>query len=439
MAESARREHDRETHMRQRLPGAVLLLPACFVIEVILGGPFGIYGGVSVRFVLLGASCGILLFALLVRGRIADSHLLPIMSIVGFLLLNGIWIAFVPVLTGTNMHWSLREGHSFIVIVPVVLLLALLRRPQLARVSAGLQRVVVGTSIVLAIFQVGLWVLGTLFEEMRWAVPLVLGSIFAGASDQLFVGPTADGFFRVFWISTLWCLLGFFWVPAALPGSRLRWLARGLLLLDLFVAYSRGIWVGLLAGSVVVAAVTWRRHRLATLRARSLVVGGLAGAALVGILAATGTLTRGVSRFRSTASREDASISARIEQAPFLLQLWYEHPVVGSGYGAYSKGHLRSQEAPYSYEHMPYALLAKLGLMGVLVSSSFFAGWAFTAWRARRRAPGQAASFLGSCTALLIAEMTNPMALNFVSMSIFACLLIQWADLVSDPEPSPAC
>jgi hypothetical protein len=414
-----------------RLPAAVLFLPACFVVDVILGGPSGVHGGISVPLLLLAVSCGVLLFALLVRGRVEHAHLLPMLSITGFLVLNGIWVAIVPVVAGTDMHWTLREAHSFIVLVPVVLVLGLLRRDQLARAVPRLQQLVVVTSLVLAAFQVGLWVVGTLFGDVNWVVPLVLRAIFPGSSDQLFVGPVADGFFRVFWISTLWCLLGFFWAPVALPATRFRWLFQGLLVMDLFVAYSRGIWVGLLAGVVVAFAVMLTGHRLGRTLARSTAVGLLAAGTLVAVLAATGTLERGVARFKSTTSREDVSISARIEQAPYLLQLWYEHPVVGSGYGAYSPGHLRSQEAPYSYEHMPYALLAKLGLMGVLVSGTFVSGWGLTAWERRRRAPAQVASFLGACVSLLIAEMTNPMVLNFVSMSIFACLLLQWADLAS--------
>ncbi len=424
--------------LTNRLPTAVLFLPGCFVVQVILGGPSGVYGGVSVPLLLLGLSCGVLLFALLIRGRLERAHLLPMLSIGGFLVLNGIWVAIVPVLTGTDMHWTLREAHSFIVLVPVVLVLGLLRREQLARTVARLQQIVVLTSLVLAAFQVGLWAVGTLFAEVNWAVPLVLGVIFPGATDQLFVGPIADGFFRVFWISTLWCVLGFFWTPIALPATRLRWLCQGLLVMDVFVAYSRGIWLGLLAGMLVAFGATLTGHRLGRTLARSAVMGLVGAGALVGVLTATGTLERGVTRFRSTTSREDTSISARIEQAPYLLQLWYEHPVVGSGYGAYSAGHLRSEEAPYSYEHMPYALLAKLGLLGVLVSGIFVSAWGLTAWEARRRAPSGAASFLGACVALLIAEMTNPMVLNFVSMSIFACLLLQWADLVSPYGDPPS-
>jgi hypothetical protein len=82
---------------------------------------------------------------------------------------------------------------------------------------------------------------------------------------------------------------------------------------------------------------------------------------------------------------------------------------------------------------MPYALLAKLGLLGVLTSGVFIVSWALRAWTARRRVPAPAGAFLGGGTALLIAEMTNPMVLNFVSMTILACLLLQWANLVTPP------
>jgi hypothetical protein len=417
-----------------RLPLAVFFLPACFLVEVILGGPFGIYGGISVRLLLLGLSVGVLLLAVLIRGRVVGAHHLPILSIAGFLILNGIWVAIIPILAGTDMHWALREAHAFSVPVLVILTLALLPPDQLARTLPRLQRLVVVTSLVLAVFQVGLWLLGTLLGDLSWVVPLIIETVFPGVTEQLYVYPMPDGFYRVFWISTLWCILGFFWAPIAFPNSRLLWLFRGLLLLDLFVAYSRGIWIGMVAGLIVASGAALTGHRLGRALARSAGVGALAAAALAGIVLATGTLEQGYSRFKSTTSREDASIGQRVEQAPYLLQFWHEHPVLGSGYGAHSPRYVRSQEAPYSYEHMPYALLAKLGVLGVLVSGLFFAGWALTAWQARHHAPAQVAAFLGSCTALLVAEMTNPLVLNFVSMCIFACLLLQWAHLVSPPD-----
>ena len=407
----------------------VLFFPTCFLVETILGGPFGSYGGLNVRLLLLGVSCLVLVFALLLRGRIAGAHRRPLLALVGFVLLNGLWIAIVPALTHTKVHWALREPHGFITLVLAGLALAVFRQEELARLVPRLQRLVVRVSLVLAVFQVSLWLLGTLSTTLRWVVPATIDLVFRGASDQFFVGEIGDGFFRVFWISTLWCLLSLFWLPVAVDNVRLRRLAQLLLLMDLFVAYSRGIWLGLIAGLLVATVTTLTRAnagRALTRFAVGTVVGLLT---LGGILAATGALDRGIARFQSTTSRRDESIGARVEQAPFLLALWYEHPLVGSGYGAYSHANVRSQEAPYSYEHMPYALLAKLGLVGVLGSAMFFAWWGLTAWEVRRRAPEQVASFLGACVALLVSEMTNPMVLNFVSMTIFACLLLQWAAL----------
>jgi len=407
----------------------VLLFPTCFLVETILGGPFGTYGGVNVRFLLLGASCLVLAFALLLRGRIAGAHRLPLLALVGFVLLNGLWIAIVPALTSTKVHWALREPHGFITLLLAGLALAVFRQDELAGLIPRLQRLVVRVSLVLAVFQVSLWLIGTLVPTLRWVVPVALDALFRGASGQFFVGEIGDGFFRVFWISTLWCLLSFFWLPVAVTNMRLRRLCQLVLLMDLFVAYSRGIWLGLIAG-LVVATVTGVTRANVSRALTRVAVGAVAGLLALGaILAATGALDRGIARFQSTTSRRDESIGARVEQAPFLLALWYEHPLVGSGYGAYSHANVRSQETPYSYEHMPYALLAKLGLLGVLGSAIFFAWWGLTAWEVRRRAPLQVGSFLGACVALLVSEMTNPMVLNFVSMTIFACLLLQWSAL----------
>jgi hypothetical protein len=330
---------------------------------------------------------------------------------------------------GTKIHWALREPHGSIVLVLVVLTLAVFRPAEVAGLMPRMQRLVVVTSLLLALFQVGLWLVGTIVPGLRWVVLVALDVVFRGGREQFFVGDTGDGFFRVFWISTLWCVLGFFWAPVVVRDLRLRRVCQLLLLMDLFVSYSRGIWLGLFVGLVVAVAAQVTGANARKVLSRFAAV-GLAGVVTIGgILAATGALDLGIRRFQSTTSRKDVSIGARVEQAPYLLALWYEHPILGSGYGAYSPSNIRSQDAPYSYEHMPYALLAKLGLLGVVGTGVFFAGWGITAWEVRRRAPAQVASFLAACTALLVAEMTNPMVLNFVSMTIFACLLLQWAAL----------
>ena len=414
--------------------GPVLLLMAAFLVESMLGGPFGKYAGVPVRLLLAMALTPLLLFLLLRRGRVTGAHGAAALSITGFLIVNGIWITVVPVLTGTRYHWALREPHAFLVLVPVVLLLAVLGRGQLQALVPRLQRLVVIVALVLALFQLAIWGVGTAYPPLQYAIPLVLDSAFPGADDQLKVGPTPEGFFRVFWISTLWCVLAFFWVPAALRSRLARGLARGLLLLAVLVSWSRGIWLGLVLGQAVVWAVPLTRRSRWTALAVPALAGLIAVGALVGALAATGELERGLARATSTTSRSDQSIGARLDQAGHLLRLWQEHPVIGNGYGAYVPGFVRSQEAPYSYEHMPYAILSKLGLLGVLAAGLIVLGWGWSAWRARHRAPGPAAAFLGASAALVVADMTNPLLLHFVSITIFGCLLVAWADLVSPDE-----
>ena len=68
-----------------RLRWWLFLLPACFLVEVILGGPLGMYGGMPVRFILFGA-CGVeLTLGLGIRVGFTGAHLVALASVTGFL------------------------------------------------------------------------------------------------------------------------------------------------------------------------------------------------------------------------------------------------------------------------------------------------------------------------------------------------------------------
>ena len=156
------------------------------------------------RLILFAASVGILVFALLVRGHMERSHLLPILSIAGFLIFNGIWVAIVPVLAGTSMHWALREPLAFVVLSLVVLVLALLQPGQLAWLVPRLQRARGGNFLDpgdLPGRPVGA---GDRAGRPDMGGALRLGrSLPGGRRPVLSSGQLPDGFFRVFWISTL--------------------------------------------------------------------------------------------------------------------------------------------------------------------------------------------------------------------------------------------
>ena len=129
----------------------------------------------------------------------------------------------------------------------------------------------------------------------------------------------------------------------------------------------------------------------------------------------------------------------RVTQIAPLLRVWERSPALGVGYGGYAHDYVRVPDAPYSYENTTYALLAKLGTVGMCGFLGGLAYWAATAWRARREAPTDAPAFLGAFVTTLLASTTNPMLLNFVGMSILSAQLLQWAVVVvAASEPAAA-
>jgi hypothetical protein len=419
-----------------RLRWWLFLLPGCFLVEVILGGPLGLYAGVPVRFLLFGACCALLVLGLGIRGRVTGAHLVALASVMGFLLVTALWVVVVPTLTRGRFGYAAGEARAFLVLILVALLLALTPAAQLGALVRRMQRIAVWSSVLLALFQVAIWLVGTLLPQLKWVIGPVLAGVFGGASEFIYVGPMPDGFFRVFWISTLWVMVSVFWLPLVVPPGPRRTALFGILVFGLFVSYSRGIWLGLVAGWVVAYFTGLdRRHIL-----RGLVRAGVAAALLLtlllGMLAATGQLKRSTERMTSIVSTDDPSVGVRVEQGRYLVDLWLEHPFIGNGYGAYSAHYTRSAEAPFSYEHMPYAFLAKLGLLGLAASGAFVLFWIATAWRARRTAPESTSAFLGGASALLLASMTNPLIVNLVGMTILGCLLLQWASFAA-PARSP--
>jgi hypothetical protein len=70
-------------------------------------------------------------------------------------------------------------------------------------------------------------------------------------------------------------------------------------------------------------------------------------------------------RFRS--HEATASDSIRTDQIVALVNEWSKSPLIGHGFGAYSKSVIRDPQVPYSYEVQWVGFLAKLGSVGVSI------------------------------------------------------------------------
>jgi hypothetical protein len=412
----------------RRIPAESLfwVLPTVYLLEVILGGPVSLIR--PLRFALFAGATASLLIAAFLFGRIRSAYFWPIIVVWAFLVFNLTWSSFVPMVKGGDMAYAASEVRGYLALILAVLFLVVAHGRLV--VFRRLQKTVVVAAACLAVIQVSIWFVGTFVPLLQSPIRVFLLYYFG---EGMYVGRMPDGFFRVFWISSLWYLVAIFWAKDAIRNRYLLWFVQGLLLAGVFVTYSRGIWVGLVAAGLVVHGVRLARRGSIRLVARQAV---LAGAILVGVaggLAAVGELERGVSRFTSSAeTKADVSVHERVRQTEHLYAILEDNPFLGAGYGAYSTAYFRDANVPFSYENVPYALLAKLGVVGVAVFLGFFALLGLTALKgALRDARGEPERFCGSLVAFFVSAMTNPMLINFVGVSIFGCLIVHWAYLLA--------
>jgi hypothetical protein len=233
-----------------------------------------------------------------------------------------------------------------------------------------------------------------------------------------------DGAFRVFWIGTLWCMLAVFWLPFTIRATRWQLVGYGIIGGSLLASYSRALWISVVSGVALALCARYRRHAPKLLGAVMLLfVGGVVANQSALISNRIGSLTAG-----------ELSVSARWDQLGPLVQRWHEYPWFGTGYGG-TASVLRSQEAPFSYELVPLALLMKLGVVGMAGLATFWILLGGAAARLSSTARAEVASFAGASASFLLFSCSNPVFLNFVGLAVFGCLLFQIVDIRSHVKP----
>ena len=126
---------------------------------------------------------------------------------------------------------------------------------------------------------------------------------------------------------------------------------------------------------------------------------------------------------------EGAAVSnqIKIEQMYKLLDKWKESPIWGHGYGSYVEGYLRSEEAPFSYEMQLFALLMKIGVLGLGIWLVFFIVQMIYMFRSKFKNVNNIISWLFLLMVIVICVQTNPLLISFIGMSVvlFMCLITQ--------------
>ena len=122
------------------------------------------------------------------------------------------------------------------------------------------------------------------------------------------------------------------------------------------------------------------------------------------------------------------SNAIKMEQIGHLLNKWKESPVIGHGYGSYVEGYLRSEEAPFSYEMQFFALLMKIGIVGLLIWVVFFVIQLIEMIRKKKGQRMHIFAWLFLLIAFVLCVQTNPLLISFTGMSVILLLSLITVD-----------
>jgi len=427
----------------------LLLVPFLALVELFFGatGTWWSLGGLNVRMVLFVATFTnflllILLYSPHERGYWLFSDWLP----GTFVIMNLPWLTLVPLLNGVSIGQSFDEANALLVLVLFYPCIYLLRSHRL--VWGKIKAMIGLLGVLLACLHMVIWVVGYLFDKSN-SIGASLQAIYRIQSG-IFVGIMPDGFYRVFFVTSILLVPTFFGcLHRVLEQSNRKKLNICCLVLvtgAIIVTYTRGYWIAVLCGTALTIAL--RARRSGRLRRRMILT------ALVMVVLAAGfwmldvfgsqSISTALSqneilmRLASVVNSLDTGNKTRLEETIRLLTTWWTRPVFGYGYGSSIPGDYRSVEA-FSYEATTPALLMKTGLVGLGLWVAFMVG---IVKRARRKFVADEAGrvwyayWLGGFVAFILAVQTNPLLFNNVGMAILLFFIID-ATTIDRPAHSP--
>jgi hypothetical protein len=387
------------------------LLAMGLIVELVFFGPLGLLlAGIPVRKVLIAGL--ILLSIVQMLGRRAEgSWQIGLLIAIALFLL--VWGLIVPMGSNVQLKMSIAEIQPFVAIFLIFpfyyLFSAFGPLPYL--------RTLVIATTVMAVIVIILWFLTNVLGQTGFGI--TARNFYTGLNDSdtgVYIGPMPDGSFRIMLINfVLFPILLIYhnWERASLPWSAFYALA----------IFSTGTRAFLGVGALIVGTALLRKRPILAVPIIAAVVG----------LGSIYMFNRPEMRILDFSS-DFTSSSARYVQFFSLMNLFWQHPMVGAGFGA-SAGVVRSFDAPYSYELTYVALLAKIGIVGALALGLPLAVWLWRTMRDNR----DWMSIVVLVLSVVLMTATNPYLINLVGLSIVAFLVAigLWANRAKQVGPGP--
>lgn len=132
--------------------------------------------------------------------------------------------------------------------------------------------------------------------------------------------------------------------------------------------------------------------------------------------------------------KEGAAVSnqIKIEQVKKLTEKWLESPIWGWGYGSYVNGYLRSEVSPFSYEMQLFALLMKIGIVGIFIWLIFFFVQIIAQIRLGHKYYNSLLTWSFLAISMAVCVQTNPLLICFTGMSIILLISLLSVQHVHD-------
>ncbi|MDR6671377.1 O-antigen ligase family protein [Rhizobium sp. 1399] len=428
---------------------AVLLVLLTF--SSIFGGPLGIIARGErhvLLLVLLGVSC-FELWRTGVSKSVQFVRSYPILLVpLFFVAINAFWV-FYPLFRKSDTPLFLPFVDAQSLLVPLVLIVAFVAIRDHLSLLYGWARLAIWMSGALAAAHFLVWLYLLVFPVTNDTILEFERSVFGTNEGVNILRQWNNGiwYIRVVWISTYWFVATFFLAPAFI--RKRAWLVgvQTLLGLGIIVSYTRGIWLAVVVGMLLLTVALIRslrgRQISRILVFQPLLVSGAALILAVGIAMAVSSLTGEPSslsarfslsvfdtesdKLDSTADNvvNDEGASDRFKQAEKLFEMWRERPIFGYGYGAYAKDLVRHQDRPFLYEMVPFALLMKLGAVGFGLYLLFMLFVAYRVWCLIPTHP-VAPALLSGFVSYILQVHTNPVFYSLTGMFIFSFLIMLW-------------
>ncbi|TWH45278.1 O-antigen ligase [Sporomusa sp. KB1] len=386
-----------------------------FLAELVLGGP-GFWGineiGISIRkliFIALLITAYIQFFE---KGnfKVYFRDKLIFLCIV---LSTIIWMLVLPVVNGQGLGFAFQDGGSifiFLLYFPIVQLI----RTKLINWE-NVKKYFINLIIVVALFQVLIWINGTL--DLGLSLNMIS---FFGADEygSIYVGHMKDGFYRVMWISTVFTIPGIFLIAGNSRNNLLDYIKIVLFLFTLYISYTRALWLACIIGIMLVLLIRKR------IKVKGIVIIAVVLCGMIGISIFTDVSETTFSRLNSL--YDDDGTLERIVQIDSILDMWTKNFLFGIGFGGHAE-YIRVQDVPFTYEVSLVSLLMKLGFVGVSLWGLTLACLFYHAKPPYVDREGRKKWLytLAGTVAFLFSTATNPYLLNFVGMIIILFMIIE--------------